>query len=340
MGNCCVTPQPQQQPQPPGWSRGVSGGQPALPPAEPYPASATIPEGSSLRQFTTDELVAATNDFSRVIGEGGFGRVYHGRLIHPPGPEGRELEVAVKVMAAEHITGGVSSFQVEVASMTAMRHPNVLQLLGFVCDSPSPVLVYEYIPRGDCTEFLKASSKGEVHFPWRARMIVALGCAEALAAIHEANYVHRDFKASNVLLREDLTAVLADFGLAKAVTDWATHVSTRVMGSMGYIDPIYFQSGQLSRKSDTYAFGVFLLELVSGRLALEEQFQELRRLVVAKTFPDPDLVVDQRIQGEWSKKHVYITFTLIRFAISFDWEHRPSMSVMRDKMKTIVDEIA
>ncbi|CAI7862771.1 unnamed protein product, partial [Closterium sp. NIES-53] len=133
--------------------------------------------------------------------------------------------------------------QVEVAAMTAMQHPKILQLLGYVGDSPSPVLVYEFIPRGDCTEMLKLSARGEVAFPWRARLVVALGCAEALAAIHDANFVHRDFKASNVLLREDLTPVLADFGLAKSVTDWATHVSTRVMGSMGYMDPIYFQTG-------------------------------------------------------------------------------------------------
>ncbi|CAI5480730.1 unnamed protein product [Closterium sp. Yama58-4] len=192
---------------------------------------------------------------------------------------------------------------------------------------------------GVCMEGRRAA-RGEVHFPWRARLVVALGCAEALATIHDANFVHRDFKASNVLLREDLTPVLADFGLAKAVTDWATHVSTRVMGSMGYMDPIYFQTGQLSRKSDTYAFGVFLLELVSGCLALEDRFQELRKLVVAKTFPDPELVVDPRISGEWTKKQVYIVFTLIRFAIFFDWDHRPSMSVMRDKLQTIVDHEA
>ncbi|CAI5963274.1 unnamed protein product [Closterium sp. NIES-65] len=327
--------------------------------------------------------------------------------------------------------------QVEVAAMTAMQHPKILQLLGYVGDSPSPVLVYEFIPRGDCTDMLKqlamrcahgagwlcgvhmglsgyervvsgrrglqreekqrygegrvggvgerrgrrspaahptsshyfsepscapiltcttvssplrllltsplsrnllmAAAKGEVHFPWRARLVVALGCAEALAAIHDANFVHRDFKASNVLLREDLTPVLADFGLAKSVTDWATHVSTRVMGSMGYMDPIYFQTGQLSRKSDTYAFGVFLLELVSGCLALDDRFQELRKLVVAKTFPDPELVVDPRIKGEWTKKQVFIVFTLIRFAIFFDWDNRPSMSVMRDKLMTVVE---
>ncbi|CAI5961883.1 unnamed protein product, partial [Closterium sp. NIES-64] len=292
---------------------------------------------SPLREFTTAELVAATSNFARVVGEGGFGRVYHGRLTHPAGPGGREVEVAVKVMAAEHITGGMSSFQVEVAAMTAMQHPKILQLLGYVGDSPSPVLVYEFIPRGDCTDMLKQSAKGEVHFPWRARLVVALGCAEALATIHDANFVHRDFKASNVLLREDLTPVLADFGLAKSVTDWATHVSTRVMGSMGYMDPIYFQTGQLSRKSDTYAFGVFLLELVSGCLALDDRFQELRKLVVAKTFPDPELVVDPRIKGEWTKKQVFIVFTLIRFAIFFDWDNRPSMSVMRDKLMTVVE---
>ncbi|GJP75199.1 hypothetical protein CLOP_g5672 [Closterium sp. NIES-67] len=217
------------------------------------------------------------------------------------------------------------------------------------------------------------SHTGEVHFPWRDRMRVAVGCAEALAAIHAHKFIHRDFKSANVLLREDLTPVVADFGvartiedwkthvttdvvgsagyidpvyfqngqlsqksdtyafgifllelisgfppiipqgedltpvvadfgLARTIDDWKTHVSTKVVGSMGYIDPIYFQTGQLSQKSDTFAFGVFLLELMSGCCPLSAQYQELRQLIISKDLPDPLLVMDPAIEGEWARR--------------------------------------
>ncbi|GJP41065.1 hypothetical protein CLOM_g705 [Closterium sp. NIES-68] len=149
--------------------------------------------------------------------------------------------------------------------------------------------------------------QGEVHFPWRDRMRVALGCAKALATIHAHNIVHRDFKSSNELLREDLTPVVADFGLARTIDDWKTHVSTKVVGSMGYIDPIYFQTGQLSQKSDTFAFGVFLLELMSGCCPLSAQYQELRQLIISKDLPDPLLVMDPAIEGEWARRPAIVT---------------------------------
>ncbi|CAI7795371.1 unnamed protein product [Closterium sp. NIES-53] len=137
-------------------------------------------------------------------------------------------------------------------------------------------------------------------------------------------------------LPQDLTAVVADFGLARAVDDWKTHVETRVMGSVGYIDPIYFESGNLSKKSDTYAFGIFFLELISGTSALDSNFKELRRLVTGNDYPDAALVMDPHLAGQWHLKHVLVAFTLIKFAIFYDWETRPGMDVLIRKLKDIV----
>ncbi|CAI5494816.1 unnamed protein product [Closterium sp. Naga37s-1] len=247
-----------------------------------------------LREFSFADLHMATGGFARAIGEGGFGKVYQGRMVLPAGGssdtggrstaggsyatsgrsraamgaacgEMRECDVAVKVMNGKSATRDLTSFKAEVEAMSAVNHPNILRLEGVALNtSQGPMLVYELIPGGDVRNLLKQVQKNDIYFSWENRMKVALGCAEALATIHEHKFVHRDFKSSNVLLREDFTPVVADFGLARTIEDWKTHVSTKVVGSMGYIDPIYLQTGQLCQKSDTFAFGVFLLELISS----------------------------------------------------------------------------
>ncbi|CAI5519389.1 unnamed protein product, partial [Closterium sp. Naga37s-1] len=474
MGNCFSTPPPsprkpppQQQPQqrapPPPAARPIPNGHP--PPAPPHAPPAPQPVsprqpapppppaaagGYPLRkslspgvvsQYNYQEVQAATQSFSTEIGRGGFGVVFHGRLADPQG--GPPHEVAVKLMAEDHITNGIDSFITEVGVMARVHHPNILRLEGYVVGA-TPILIYDYVSMGDVSTYLAKAARGEVSFTWKQRVAVALGCAEALTTIHANNFVHRDFKATNVLLRQDLTPVVADFGLARAVDDWKTHVQTRVMGSVGYIDPIYFDSGEgggwegrygvqrphllrvppvgaharcaapscaapscalpstvpashvpghwltarqrwhvesqvrhvrawhpasvhptpkhttnskrlpasahllsplplppgmLSRKSDTYAFGIFLLELVSGCSALDARFKDLRKLVTAKDFPDPALVLDPQLHAQWQLKQVLVAFTLIKFAIFFDWEHRPGMDVLRDKLKNLINDM-
>ncbi|CAI7848522.1 unnamed protein product, partial [Closterium sp. NIES-53] len=369
MGNCFSTPPPsprkpppQQQPQqrapPPPAARPIPNGHP--PPAPPHAPPAPQPVsprqpapppppaaagGYPLRkslspgvvsQYNYQEVQAATQSFSTEIGRGGFGVVFHGRLADPQG--GPPHEVAVKLMAEDHITNGIDSFITEVGVMARVHHPNILRLEGYVVGA-TPILIYDYVSMGDVSTYLAKAARGEVSFTWKQRVAVALGCAEALTTIHANNFVHRDFKATNVLLRQDLTPVVADFGLARAVDDWKTHVQTRVMGSVGYIDPIYFDSGMLSRKSDTYAFGIFLLELVSGCSALDARFKDLRKLVTAKDFPDPALVLDPQLHAQWQLKQVLVAFTLIKFAIFFDWEHRPGMDVLRDKLKNLINDM-
>ncbi|CAI5490653.1 unnamed protein product, partial [Closterium sp. Naga37s-1] len=316
-----------------------------------------------LREFSFADLHMATGGFARAIGEGGFGKVYQGRMVLPAGGssdtggiyatsgrsraamgaacgEMRECDVAVKVMNGKSAARDLTSFKAEVAAMSAVNHPNILRLEGVALNtSQGPMLAYELIPGGDVKNLLKQVHKSDLHFSWRHRMKVALGCAEALATIHEHKFVHRDFKSSNVLLREDFTPVVADFGLARTIEDWKTHVSTAVVGSFGYIDPIYLQTGQLCQKSDTFAFGVFLLELISSCNPLNAKYQELRQLVISKDPPEPSLVIDPSLEGEWMRRHAFILFTLVRFAICCNWEQRPPMSVIAAKLRMICSEI-
>ncbi|CAI5997315.1 unnamed protein product [Closterium sp. NIES-64] len=294
-------------------------------PRSPYPVRKSAEAGGGVCEYSYQEVHAATGGFQHEVGRGGFGVVYHGYLAEPHGGQGAGVwAVAVKLMSGEHIANGIDSFMTEVAVMARVHHPNILRLEGYVVGA-TPILIYDYIPNGDAASYLAKARSGEVQFGWRDRLKVALGCAEALTAIHANGFVHRDFKAPNVLLREDLTPVVADFGLARAVDDWKTHVETRVMGSVGYIDPIYFESGNLSKKSDTYAFGIFFLELISGVSALDGSFKELRRLVTGNDYPDAALVMDPHLAGQWHLKHVLVAFTLIKFAIFYDWETRPGM---------------
>ncbi|CAI5957900.1 unnamed protein product [Closterium sp. NIES-64] len=304
-------------------------------PRSPYPVRKSAEAGGGVCEYSYQEVHAATGGFQHVVGRGGFGVVYHGYLAEPHGGQGAGVwAVAVKLMSGEHIANGIDSFMTEVAVMARVHHPNILRLEGYVVGA-TPILIYDYIPNGDAASYLAKARSGEVQFGWRDRLKVALGCAEALTAIHANGFVHRDFKAPNVLLREDLTPVVADFGLARAVDDWKTHVETRVMGSVGYIDPIYFESGNLSKKSDTYAFGIFFLELISGVSALDGNFKELRRLVTGNDYPDAALVMDPHLAGQWHLKHVLVAFTLIKFAIFYDWETRPGMDrVMSSTVRT------
>ncbi|CAI7786955.1 unnamed protein product [Closterium sp. NIES-54] len=291
-----------------------------------------------LREFTYAELRAATGGFSDLLGEGGFGQVYRGRLMLPQAAGGGamgERDVAVKVTNGRQFTErDMRCFEAEVAAMSALNHPNILRLEGVAMDMEQrPILVYEFIPGGDVRNLLRRVRGNEARFSWKKRVKVALGCAEALAAIHQNRFIHRDFKSSNVLLREDFTPVLADFGLARTIEDWRTHVSTAVVGTFGYIDPNYWQTGQLNQQADTYAFGVFLLELIFGYPPLDPRYQELQKTVSPRGFSNASLVTDPTIKDEWSPQHVLQMVVLARFATN------PSLRARID-MDRIVTELA
>ncbi|KAI5063520.1 hypothetical protein GOP47_0022067 [Adiantum capillus-veneris] len=218
---------------------------------------------STARTFTFVELDRATGRFrsDNVIGEGGFGRVYSGVL-----EDGQK--VAVKVLTRDNQHGG-KEFIAEVEMLSRLHHRNLVKLIGICTEEHNRCLVYELIPNGSVESHLHGIDKETSTLDWEARMKIALGAARGLAYLHEDSnprVIHRDFKASNILLENEFNPKVSDFGLAKAAPDEGSgHLSTRVMGTFGYVAPEYAMTGHLLVKSDVYSYGVVLLELLSGR---------------------------------------------------------------------------
>ncbi|KAL2540706.1 Receptor-like serine/threonine-protein kinase ALE2 [Abeliophyllum distichum] len=216
----------------------------------------------SVKTFTIVELEKATDKFSsnRVLGEGGFGRVYHGIM-------GDGTEVAVKLLTRDNENGD-QEFIAEVEMLSRLHHRNLVKLIGICIEERTRCLVYELVPNGSVESRLHGEDKRKVPLDWDARLKIALGAARGLAYLHEDSnprVIHRDFKASNILLEHDFTPKVSDFGLAREATEGSHHISTRVMGTFGYVAPEYAMTGHLLVKSDVYSYGVVLLELLSGR---------------------------------------------------------------------------
>ncbi|XP_048493695.1 leucine-rich repeat receptor protein kinase HPCA1 isoform X2 [Beta vulgaris subsp. vulgaris] len=223
--------------------------------------SGSAPQLKGARWFSYDELKKCTTSFSErnQIGSGGYGKVYKGVLT-----DGQQ--VAIKRAQHGSKQGGVE-FKTEIELLSRVHHKNLVGLLGFCFEQGEQMLVYEYMPNGSLRDSL--SGKSGIHLDWKRRLRIALGSARGLAYLHElANppIIHRDVKSTNILLDENLTAKVADFGLCKLVSDSTKgHVSTQVKGTLGYLDPEYYLTQQLTEKSDVYSFGVVMLELVSAK---------------------------------------------------------------------------
>ncbi|KAK2638582.1 hypothetical protein Ddye_026377 [Dipteronia dyeriana] len=225
--------------------------------------------------YTYKELRIATDDFSPInkIGEGGFGSVYKGRL------KGGRL-AAIKVLSAES-RQGVKEFLTEINMISEIEHENLVKLYGCCLEGNHRILVYNYLENKSLAQTLLGGGHSSIQFSWRARSRISIGIARGLAFLHEEvrpHIIHRDIKASNILLDKDLMPKISDFGLAKLIPPNMTHVSTRVAGTIGYLAPEYAIRGQLTRKADIYSYGVLLVEIVSGRcntntrLPIEEQY--------------------------------------------------------------------
>ncbi|XP_057827742.1 probable LRR receptor-like serine/threonine-protein kinase At1g53440 isoform X1 [Cryptomeria japonica] len=220
--------------------------------------------------FSLEEIRSATNDFQseNKIGEGGFGAVFKGVL-----PEGRM--VAVKQLFSKSRQGN-REFLNEVATISAVQHPNLVKLYGSCIEGKQLLLVYEYLENNDLARALFGPKEFQIYFNWPARHKICLGVARGLAYLHEESrlrIVHRDIKAANILLDQDLNPKISDFGLAKLFDQEKTHVSTRVAGTIGYMAPEYALRGHLTEKADVYSFGVVLLEIVSGRPHMDRKLQ-------------------------------------------------------------------
>ncbi|KAF5467900.1 hypothetical protein F2P56_012107 [Juglans regia] len=224
---------------------------------------------STCRLFNYEELISATSNFltDNLVGKGGSSQVYRGCL-----PDGKEL--AVKILKPSEDV--LKEFVLEIEIITTLNHKNIISLLGFCFEDRNLLLVYDFLSRGSLEENLHGNRKDPLAFGWSERYKVAVGVAEALEYLHGGcarPVIHRDVKSSNILLSDDFEPQLCDFGLAKWASTSSSHITcTDVAGTFGYLAPEYFMYGKVNEKIDVYSFGVVLLELLSGRKPISNDY--------------------------------------------------------------------
>ncbi|KAI3912421.1 hypothetical protein MKW92_042038 [Papaver armeniacum] len=288
------------------------------------------PKRHTACSYTFRELATATRNFKEVnlIGEGGFGRVYKGRL------ETGQI-VAVKQLDQNGIQGN-QEFIVEVLMLSLLHHFNLVTLFGYCTDGDQRLLVYEYMPMGSLEDHLFGKLPNAVPLDWNTRMKIAVGAARGLEYLHcTANppVIYRDLKSANILLDKDFNPKLSDFGLAKLgpVGD-NTHVSTRVMGTYGYCAPEYAMSGKLTLKSDIYSFGVVLLELISGRKAIDTTKKQGEQNLISWSrpfFKDRRKfiqLVDPLLQGRFPTRCLHHAIAITAMCLQEQPSFRPFIS--------------
>lgn len=299
------------------------------------------PSNSCARTFTYGELVDATGNFRRdcLLGEGGFGKVYKGRLL------GTCEVVAIKQLDRNGLQG-IREFVVEVLTLSQADHPNLVKLIGYCAEGDHRLLVYEYMPLGSLESHLHDVESNEKALDWNTRMKIAAGAARGLEYLHDKMkppIIYRDLKCSNILLGEGFHPKLSDFGLAKVgpVGD-KTHVSTRVMGTYGYCAPDYAMTGQLTFKSDIYSFGVVLLELITGRKAIDctEDGREQNLVAWARPmfkdrrkFPQ---MADPALRGRYPMRGLYQALAIAAMCV----QEQPTMRPLIADVVTALNYLA
>ncbi|KAK7283003.1 hypothetical protein RIF29_12189 [Crotalaria pallida] len=282
--------------------------------------------------FTYEELVAATNSFCEVnlVGQGGFGYVYKGIL-----PCGKEIAVKQLKSGSQQ---GEREFQAEVETISRVHHKHLVELVGYCVTSAERLLVYEFVPNNTLEFHLHG--EGKAMMDWATRIKIALGSAKGLAYLHEdcnPAIIHRDIKASNILLDFKFEAKVSDFGLAKLfpnTDDCITHLTTRVVGTFGYLAPEYASSGKLTDKSDVYSFGVVLLELITGRLPItatgsrNENLVDWARPLLGQALRDGDFnnLVDPRLKKNYEVDEMTRMITCAAACVRHSARLRPRMS--------------
>ncbi|CAN8259907.1 unnamed protein product [Cochlearia groenlandica] len=344
-----------------------------------YPAMST--RESNLRDFSITDLKSATKNFSRsvMIGEGGFGCVYSGTVRSLEDPS-TKIEVAVKqlgkrglqaclfayqsyslkifsvdqgvklvIISLSWIFQGHKEWVTEVNFLGIVEHSNLVKLLGYCAEDDERgiqrLLVYEYMPNRSVEFHL--SPRSLTVLTWDLRLRIAQDAARGLTYLHEQmefQIIFRDFKSSNILLDEDWKAKLSDFGLARlGPSEGLTHVSTDVVGTMGYAAPEYIHTGRLTSKSDVWGYGVFIYELITGRRPVdrnkpkgEQKLLEWVRPYLSDTRKF-NLILDPRLEGKYPLKSVQKLSVVANRCLVRNPKARPKMSEVLEMVTKIVE---
>ncbi|KAM0064187.1 putative protein kinase RLK-Pelle-RLCK-VIIa-2 family [Helianthus debilis subsp. tardiflorus] len=304
---------------------------------------------NNLRVFKFSELKAATKGFNRslVIGEGGFGCVFRGCV----GGEGEgEEDVAVKQLSRNGFQGHKEWIN-EVNILGVVNHPNLVKLIGYCAEDDERgiqrLLVYELMQNKSLEDHLL----GRVGSPlsWMTRLQIAQGAARGLAYLHEEmdfQLIFRDFKTSNILLDDDLNPKLSDFGLARqGPAAGIDHVTTAVVGTIGYAAPEYLQTGRLTSKSDVWSFGVVLYELMTGRRAVERNLPRNEQKLIEWVKPYVSdskklhLIIDPRLEGDYSLNSAQKLSALATKCLTKNPKARPRMSEVVEMIGKIINDL-
>ncbi|XP_010272760.1 PREDICTED: probable leucine-rich repeat receptor-like serine/threonine-protein kinase At3g14840, partial [Nelumbo nucifera] len=280
--------------------------------------------------FTLRQIKAATNNFDAAnkIGEGGFGSVYKGLLSDG-------TIIAVKQLSSKSKQGN-REFVNEIGMISALQHPHLVKLYGCCIEDNQLLLVYEFMKNNSLAHALFGPEECQLRLDWSTRQKICVGIARGLTYLHEESrlkIVHRDIKATNVLLDKDLNPKISDFGLAKLDEEDNTHISTRIAGTFGYMAPEYAMKGYLTDKADVYSFGVVALEIVSGRsntsFRLKEECVDLLdwALILKERGNLMDLV-DPRLGSDFDKGEVMRMINVALLCTNSSPALRPAMSAV------------
>ncbi|KAG6685503.1 hypothetical protein I3842_12G115700 [Carya illinoinensis] len=278
--------------------------------------------------FTLRQIKTATNNFDAAnkIGEGGFGSVYKGLLSDG-------TMIAVKQLSSKSKQGN-REFLNEIGMISALQHPHLVKLYGCCVEGNQLLLVYEYMENNSLARALFGLEEYQLQLDWPTRHRICVGIARGLAYLHEESrlkIVHRDIKATNVLLDKNLNPKISDFGLAKLDEEDNTHISTRIAGTYGYMAPEYAMRGYLTDKADVYSFGIVVLEIVSGKSItshqpMEESLHLLDWTLVLKEKGNLLDLVDPRLGSNYRKEEVMRVINVALLCANVSAAVRPTMS--------------
>ncbi|XP_017609153.2 wall-associated receptor kinase-like 22, partial [Gossypium arboreum] len=294
-----------------------------------------------IKLFTSKEMDKATDHYNknRILGQGGQGTVYKGMLIDGSIVAIKKSKMVEGMKFSEN---KIEQFINEVIILSQINHRNVVKLLGCCLEAEVPLLVYEFIPNGTLYDLIHNQNE-ELPLTWETRLRIAIEIANALFYLHSAASApiyHRGIKSSNILLDDKYRVKVSDFGTSKSVGLEQTHLTTRVQGTFGYMDPEYFRSSQFTEKSDVYSFGVVLTELLTGQKPISAEQSEVVRSLVSyflDSMKETSLfnILDPVVVKHGSEKEIMVVALVAKRCLNLNGKKRPTMKQVAMELELI-----